>query len=100
MQEITEPFTIVHNQPSDSMANNNPPQQLMRNCVEHALKNYFAQLEGAQPAHLYKLALAEFEIPLLQMVLVYTKGNQTKAAEILGLSRGTFRKKLKEYQLD
>ena len=45
------------------------------------------------------MVLAEMEIPLLEKVLEYTSGNQTKAAELLGLNRGTLRKKLKQYGL-
>lgn len=72
----------------------------LRACVEHALKNYFAHLEGVVPSSLYELVLAEVEVPLLEVVLQQTRGNQTKAAQMLGLSRGTLRKKLKQYNLD
>ena len=50
-------------------------------------------------SELYPMVLAEMEIPLLEKVLEYTRGNQTKAAELLGLNRGTLRKKLKQYGL-
>jgi Fis family transcriptional regulator len=43
--------------------------------------------------------MTEVETPLLMAVLEYTKNNQSKAAEILGLNRGTLRKKLKQYDL-
>ncbi len=47
----------------------------------------------------YHKALAQFEKPLLQEVMTECCGNQTKAAEILGLNRGTFRKKLIQHGL-
>jgi len=45
------------------------------------------------------MVLAEIEGPLLEVVLEYTRGNQTRASEILGLNRGTLRKKLKDHGL-
>ena len=54
---------------------------------------------GDSQSELYPMVLAEMEIPLLEKVLEYTRGNQTKAAELLGLNRGTLRKKLKQYGL-
>jgi Fis family transcriptional regulator len=75
------------------------PQQPLRTCVTQALENYFSQLEGNAPSNLYELVLAEVESPLLEVVLRQTRGNQTKAAKLLGISRGTLRKKLKQYDL-
>lgn len=79
--------------------NTGTPQQPLRTCVEQALENYFSQLEGNSPSNLYELVLAEVESPLLEVVLRQTRGNQTKAAKLLGISRGTLRKKLKQYDL-
>lgn len=67
--------------------------------VDRAVRHYFAQLQGEQPSQVYDLVLAEMEKPLLSVVLEYTRGNQTRAAEILGLNRGTLRKKLKAHGL-
>lgn len=72
----------------------------LRACAEHALQNYFAQLGDTLPTNLYELVLTEIEIPLLEIALKQTDGNQTQAAQLLGLSRGTLRKKLKQYHLD
>ena len=74
--------------------------QTLRDSVQRALNNYFVQLEGQPPANLYELVLAEMEAPLLEVILKYTRGNQSKAAILLGLSRGTLRKKIKQYNLD
>ncbi|MFC2559507.1 MAG: DNA-binding transcriptional regulator Fis, partial [Haemophilus seminalis] len=46
---------------------------------------------------LYELVLAEVEHPMLDMIMQYTRGNQTRAANMLGINRGTLRKKLKKY---
>ncbi|MDF2868377.1 MAG: fis 1 [Gammaproteobacteria bacterium] len=77
-----------------------PPNQPLRDCVLNALRNYFTQLDGELPRDLYNLVLNEIEAPLLEVVMDYTKGNQSKAAVLLGLSRGTLRKKLHLYSLE
>jgi len=71
--------------------------QPLHDSVRQALESYFAQLKGQPPTNLYELVLAEVEVPLLEAVMEYTKGNQSRAAILLGLSRGTLRKKLKIY---
>jgi len=72
----------------------------LRESVELAMKNYFAQLDTEQPTGIYELVLAEVEAPLMETVMNYTHGNQTKASKVLGLNRGTLRKKLKAYGLN
>ncbi len=72
----------------------------LRSQVQSALEDYFRHLEGDTPSNLYKFVIQEVEPPLLEIVLEYTRGNQTKAAEILGINRTTLRKKLKQYGLD
>lgn len=72
----------------------------LRGSVEAALHHYFTQLGGHDPANLYNMVLEEIEIPLLKAVLKYTRGNQCKAAIVLGISRGTLRKKIHQYHLD
>lgn len=67
--------------------------------VERAVRQYFKTLADAEPTNLYELMLAQLEKPLLSVVLEQTRGNQSKTAEILGLNRGTLRKKLKAYDL-
>jgi Fis family transcriptional regulator len=71
----------------------------LRNYVRRSLNDFFRNLDGEDISELYNTVLAEMEIPLLEKVLEYTRGNQTRAAEILGLNRGTLRKKLKQYGL-
>ena len=72
----------------------------LNGCVRQALEQYFADLDGHAPGNLYPLLLSEVERPLLETVMQHTRGNQTHAAQILGLNRGTLRKKLKQYGLD
>lgn len=71
----------------------------LRDSVEIALTNYFTQLDGAPVTEVYQLVLSEVEAPLLEQVMKYTRNNQTKASTMLGLNRGTLRKKLKQYDL-
>ena len=78
---------------------NDSTQKPLRDCVEDAMENYFQQLEGHPTNDLYRLVLAELEEPLFRAVLKYTGGNQSKASELLGINRGTLRKKLKQYGL-
>jgi Fis family transcriptional regulator, factor for inversion stimulation protein len=72
---------------------------VLHTCVLQVLEDYFACLDGHEPVNLYSLVLKEIERPLFQAVLKFTKGNQSKTADILGLSRGTLRKKLQQYKL-
>lgn len=75
-----------------------PPQPL-REAVEASMQRYFEHLDGGDTSDLYAMVMAEVEAPLLASVLAYTDGNQTRAAAVLGLNRGTLRKKLKQYGL-
>lgn len=72
----------------------------LRECIKEALETYFEDLDGHKPGDLYQMVLSEVEQPLLETLLRYTRGNQSKAAEILGLNRSTLRKKLSQYGLD
>ncbi len=67
--------------------------------TEDALNVYFANLNGDSPGDLYDLVIGEVERPLFKAVMEYTDGNQSQAACILGINRGTLRKKLKTYAL-
>ena len=71
----------------------------LRDLTGEALRTYFRDLNGHKPSALYDLVLGEVEPPLFEAVLDYTRGNQSRAAEILGLNRATLRKKLKQYDL-
>ena len=71
----------------------------LRKHTEEALSQYFESLNGDRPGDLYTLVLGEVEKPLFKAVMEYTQGNQSQAAGILGINRGTLRKKLKTYSL-
>lgn len=68
-------------------------------CVRNALDEYFKDLDGEPPHAVYDMVLHCVEKPMLEYVLNRASGNQSKAAEILGLNRNTLRKKLKQYNL-
>jgi Fis family transcriptional regulator len=69
----------------------------LRSHTEQALDSYFTNLNGHAPGRLYDLVMREVEEPLFRSVLDYAEGNQSRAADILGINRGTLRKKLKYY---
>jgi Fis family transcriptional regulator, factor for inversion stimulation protein len=71
----------------------------LRDHAHEALTTYFTNLNGHRPAALYDLVMREVEEPLFKAVLDYASGNQSRAAVILGINRGTLRKKLKEFGL-
>lgn len=90
---------VDHNTVATAEAHNDSNDYSLAAGVKHSLQNYFANLGDQQPANLYNMVLAEVEMPLLQMVMRYTNNNQSRAAKILGISRGTLRKKLAIYKI-
>lgn len=71
----------------------------LRDLTEESLRGYLAKLNGHKPLDLYAMVLREIEEPLFRSVMEYTDGNQSRAAEVLGINRGTLRKKLRLYGL-
>ncbi len=69
----------------------------LRENVAEVMRHYFANLKGEEPQHVYDFFLDEIEEPILSVVMKYTRNNQSEAARILGLSRGTLRTKLKKF---
>ena len=67
--------------------------------VKTSLIQYLNELDGDNPGNLYDMVLQQVEQPLLEIVMNHVDGNQSKAAECLGINRGTLRKKLKTYNL-
>lgn len=82
-----------------SAASESHSNQSLRYSVAEAMQRYFADLDGQDTKDLYELVMAEVEPPLLSAAMNYTRQNQSRTAEILGLNRGTLRKKLKQYDL-
>jgi len=68
-------------------------------CIYGALETYFRDLDGEKPAAVYDMVLKSIERPMLEVVLKQAGGNQTLAAEMLGINRNTLRKKLVDYKL-
>lgn len=68
-------------------------------CVKRTLNRYFRDLDGEVPHAVYDMVLRSVERPMLEVVMRQTNGNQTAAADILGINRNTLRRKLSEYDL-
>jgi Fis family transcriptional regulator, factor for inversion stimulation protein len=68
-------------------------------CVRDSLEQYFKDLRGAEPHSLHDMILAAAEKPLLEVVMKHADGNQSKAAEWLGVNRNTLRRKLVDHKL-
>jgi Fis family transcriptional regulator len=67
--------------------------------VRGALQTYFKDLDGAEPHGLHQMVIDAVEKPLLETVLLQAEGNQSKAAEWLGINRNTLRRKLLQHHL-
>lgn len=72
----------------------------LREVVADMITNYFSTLDGQPATQLYDLVMKEVELGLFKTVLEFTGGNQSKAADWLGLARGTLRKRLAQYGLE
>ena len=68
-------------------------------CMRRSLNRYFKDLDGETPSEIYNMVLGAMEKPLLAYILDRSEGNQTRAAEMLGINRNTLRKKMREYGL-
>ena len=84
---------------TDSNIQPNEEISQLSHAVKHSIRRYLYELDGAQPNNMYELVLKQIEQPLFEAILEHTKGNQSRAAELLGLNRGTLRKKLRSYNL-
>lgn len=67
-------------------------------CVRRSLNRYFRDLDGQPPHAIYDMVLKSVERPMLEVVMKQAGGNQTVAAEMLGISRGTLRRLLLEHK--
>ena len=69
----------------------------LKQVVKDTLRNYFSNIGGEQPVDFYNILFGEIERALLEVLINHNQYNQVKMANILGISRGTLRKKLKQY---
>ena len=69
-------------------------------CVRETVTSYFERLDGHTCHDLHRMVIEEAEAPLFEVVMRECGGNQTRAAEALGINRGTLRRKLRQYGLD
>jgi Fis family transcriptional regulator len=67
--------------------------------VRTSVEQYLSDLRGAEPDRLHDLFMAAAERPLLDVVLRHAEGNQSRAAEWLGINRNTLRRKLQGHRL-
>lgn len=84
----------------DHFVSQQSAREPLRDCVREALEHYFSQMSDHDITGLYQMVISETEQPLLESVMTQTRGNQSKAAQMLGISRSTLRKKLAQYDLD
>jgi two-component system nitrogen regulation response regulator GlnG len=91
--ELAQPAAIAAAQEA-------PPSETLSAAVERSLARYFAQFDdGLPPPGLYHRILREVEYPLLTAALAATRGNQIRAADLLGLNRNTLRKKIRDLDI-
>ena len=77
----------------------NGSTRCLSDSVREAMEQYFTDLDGHEPNELYDLFLTQVEKPLFEKVMAHTGGNVSRAAQVLGMNRGTLRKRLKKYNL-
>lgn len=99
---ITQPAESTRSSNSSSAIIATSATQLMASPplfthIENNVRQYFNEPGSQDSTDVYDLMLQQFERPLLTVIFELTKGNQTHMAQILGLNRGTLRKKLKRY---
>ncbi|MDX2219151.1 MAG: helix-turn-helix domain-containing protein [Burkholderiales bacterium] len=72
----------------------------LSSCVRRVMKQYFHDLDGEATSNVYEMVLMNIEKPMIEVVLTHCGGNQTKAAELLGLNRNTLRKKMQILRIE
>lgn len=68
-------------------------------CVRKAVEGYLKDLDGAKPHPIYGMVIRSVEKPLIELVMKHAEGNQTYAAELLGINRNTLRNKIRQYRV-
>lgn len=81
------------------MSNKSQLKHSLRDYLKNAIDEHLSILDGTPPSDIYHLVLAQVEAPLLEIMMQYAEGNQSRAAVWLGLSRTTLGKLLKKYDI-
>lgn len=71
----------------------------IQDCIRDNLEGYFQDLKGSEPDAVYDMVVRAVERPMLEVVMNRAEGNQSKAADWLGINRNTLRRKLLEHKL-
>ena len=76
-----------------------PKKNEIADCVRRSVENYLKDLDGESPCPMYEMVIHNVEKPLLEVVLAHAEGNQTVAADMLGINRNTLRKKMQVHKI-
>jgi Fis family transcriptional regulator len=71
----------------------------LADCVKRSLERYFKDMDGEKPTSIYEMVLKNIEKPMIETVLGKAEGNQSLAAEMLGVTRNTLRKKMQQLRI-
>jgi Fis family transcriptional regulator len=74
-------------------------QEVLEDCVRASLDRYFADLGDSEPHDMWEMVMRCVERPVLEVAMARANGNQSRAAEMLGMTRNTLRKKLLAHNL-
>jgi Fis family transcriptional regulator len=83
-----------------SEAKSDARENELQSTVRKVMKQYFKDLDGEKCSGIYDMVVLAVEKPMLEVVMTQAQGNQTRAAQLLGLNRNTLRKKLKQHDID
>jgi len=85
--------------PEKNRSSNAMSKESIEDVVKKSLEKYFRDLGEQLPTNVYDMVLATVEKPVFETVMARAEGNQSQAAEILGINRNTLRKKLQQHGL-
>ena len=71
----------------------------LADCVKRSLERYFKDMDGEKPTSIYEMVLKNIEKPMIETVLGKAAGNQSLAAQMLGVTRNTLRKKMQQLRI-
>ena len=99
MNTPTAPSTKPHKKPSSKQSKHQKVPPPLKESAAEAIAHFLGTLDGEGCSELYDMVLHQVEEPLFRAVMEYTQQNQSSAATMLGLNRGTLRKKLRQHGL-